>query len=670
MEIALIGRVKAKARGDRPGVPSTGVLIGTLGLLIADLALTGAPPGEIALSIWLGITAALGFIIVARARSFVGSLIQVALALVALTFFSQAVARNAVAQGDVGAVATWLAWLSHWLLYPAGGLSVFVFFLFPNGRLPGERWRIAAWAAGVGVVLICAAISLSPGPMVATPAISNPLGIRGAAPTLEVIETAGMLLLFGAVVVAIAGLVVRMRRSKGDERQQVKWLLFAAVLLFVGGFFAMVAEGVFNELSFIGLLVGMFALPLALTVALTKYRLYDIDLVVNRTLVYSILTAAVVVIYILIVGAMGALLQRRVGLVPALVATGIVAVAFQPLRRISQNAVDRLMFGQRRDPYAALANLAGRLGSTFDPSEVLPTIVGTVARSLKLSYAAIEVQQEGRNEVAASEGQPQPHMESTPLIYQGEQVGRLIVAPRRGDALTPTDFRLLEDLARSAGAAVHAVSLTEELRRSRNELLVAREEERRRLRRDLHDGLGPELAGIALGLGAALNLSPADNPEARDLIAKLKSQADSATRSIRSLVDGLRPSALDELGLIEAVREKASAITARGGLAFEMNAPQQLPELSAAVEAAAMRIALEAVTNAVTHSRGTQCSITFRVGTELELEISDDGQGIADNARRGVGLSSMRERAEEVGGVATFDTNGRGTTVRVHLPIK
>lgn len=645
------------------------LLLLTVALLAVSLGLSRAPPGLIAVSTWFGVTAVLGAVIVRRAGSRVGWLIQLAVAGSALAQLARSLAEEA-SRADPGRLVTFVGWVAHWLPGPALGMFIYVFLLFPTDRLPGPRWRIVAWAAGVGIGLVTIAIALSPGSMDATPWIVNPVGISGAGDQLAAIETVGTLLGFGSVIAALASLIVRVRRAEGDEREQVKWLLFAATLFVAGGFFAMIAEGALNELSFIALLVGLFACPIALTVALTKYRLYDIDLVVNRTLVYSTVTAAIVVLYILIVGLMGALLQRRVGLFPALIATGVVAVVFQPLRRISQNAVDRTMFGQRRDPYGALASLSGRLESTFDPQEILPAIVDTVASSLKLAYVGIEVENEGRSEIAASYGTPDLDAESIPLVYQGDEVGRLIVAPRRGDSLTATDRRLLTDLARSAGPAVHAVALTAALRSSRNELLATREEERRRLRRDLHDGLGPELAGITLALGAAVNLTAEDDPATKELLEKIKGQADAATRSIRVLVDGLRPAALDDLGLVGAVKEKGGAIASRGGMTLDVIAPSDHIELPAAVEVAALRIALEAINNAVKHSSGTCCTVTFHAGDRLVVEIADDGVGMPPGARGGIGLLSMRERAQEVGGSVAYETSeGGGTFVRAELPV-
>lgn len=659
----------APARGrNRSAIPLLAI---TLVLLAATVLRAGAPPPEIAIASWLGVTAALGAVIVRRSGSVVGSLVQVAVGLAAFAGFARVMATETILDGSRRSLVVALGWIAHWLLIPAIGMFVFLFLLFPDGKLPGPRWRWVAWGAAVGIVLMMTSIALAPGPMDAAASIPNPLGIRGAGPTLEAIGIVGTLLLMVAGVASLASLIVRMRRSRGDEHQQLKWLLYAAAVLIVTGAFAMVAEGAVNELSFIGLLVGLFAIPVALTVSLTRYRLYEIDLVVNRTVVYAVLTAAVVTLYILIVGAMGALFQSRVGLAPALVATGIVAVAFHPLRRALQDTVNRVMYGHRRDPYRALSDLGARLGSTFHPDEVLPMLAETVARSLKLAYVAIEVNRDGKYGMAAAHGDPAPNPESIALVHHGAEMGRLLVAPRRGDVLSTTDRSLLADLARSAGAAVHAVSLNDDLRRSRNDLLAAREEERRRLRRDLHDGLGPELAGISLSLGAAVNLTDKDPTEAHAILTRVRAQAEAATRSIRGLVEGLRPAALDDLGLVGAVREKATSLAAGKEMTVEVAALGELPELSAAAEVAALRIALEAVTNSVRHSGAATCTVTFRASDgDLIVEVADDGVGIARDAPRGVGLLSMSERAAEVGGSVSSSANGaRGTVVRARLPL-
>ena len=260
-----------------------------------------------------------------------------------------------------------------------------------------------------------------------------------------------------------------------------------------------------------------------------------------------------------------------------------------------------------------------------------------------------------------------------PLIYQSEIVGQLILAPRApGESFSPADRRLLEDIARHAGAAVHAVRLTADLQHSRERLVTAREEERRRLRRDLHDGLGPTLAGQTLKLDAAIDLVDSDPAAARALLLELKSQTQATVADIRRLVYELRPPALDELGLVDALRQYVTRYAGSGnGLRISIEAPPQgLPPLSAAVEVAAYRIALEAATNVVRHASARSCTVCFSVYSALQVEVTDDGIGLPGDMRPGVGLTSMRERAAELGGTCVIERAPTGgTRVAARLPL-
>ena len=250
----------------------------------------------------------------------------------------------------------------------------------------------------------------------------------------------------------------------------------------------------------------------------------------------------------------------------------------------------------------------------------------------------------------------------------------MILAPRApGEAFTPSDRRLLEDLARQAGVAVHAARLTADLRRSRERLVTAREEERRRLRRDLHDGLGPRLAAQTLKVGAARSLYPGDPTAADELLTELEADMDATLNEVRRLVHNLRPPALDQLGLIGALRDVAERYEpgpATGGLSISIRAPEELPSLPAAVEVAAYRIVQEALTNVVRHAHAGSCEIRLSVGDELELEITDDGVGLPADHRSGVGLSSMAERAVELGGTCIVEPSSLGgTRVLARLPL-
>jgi signal transduction histidine kinase len=343
------------------------------------------------------------------------------------------------------------------------------------------------------------------------------------------------------------------------------------------------------------------------------------------------------------------------------------------------------MYGERDDPYAALSRLGRRLESTLAPEAVLPTVVTTVREALKLPYVAIYLKQEPDGyKIAAESASPALRSEGgrilapgmgreglcIPLIHQRETLGCIVLGPRApNEAFGSTDLRLLEDLASQVGVAVQAVRLTADLQRSRERLIMAREEERRRLRRDLHDGLGPALANLTLQIEAARDLLPHNTARADALLVDLTAQAQAAIADIRRLVYDLRPPALDELGLVSALREQAVQY-AHTGVQITVDAPESLPPLPAAVEVAAYRIAQEALTNVVRHAHARNCAIQLALNEALCLEIRDDGCGLPAAHHVGVGLSSMRERAAELGGQCVIESvPARGTCVRARLPL-
>jgi signal transduction histidine kinase len=411
--------------------------------------------------------------------------------------------------------------------------------------------------------------------------------------------------------------------------------------------------------------------PAALAVAVLRYQLWDLNVIVNRTLVYAALTSGVVVLYVVSVGGLSLLFQARGGLLISLVATGLVAVLFQPLRNRVQLGVNRLLYGERDDPYAVLSSLGRRLETSLAADDLLPTIVETVAETLKLPFAAVALLVADEERIVARYGLPKGDQVKVDLQYRGERIGTLICGMRGPhEPFTDSEMRLLQDLGNQAGVVLHAARLTEDLRKSREQLVLAREEERRRLRRDLHDGLGPELASMTLKLDAARNLMNRDPDAADRLLVELKSQAQESLYNVRRLVYGLRPPALDELGLVPAVRESSAIRSAGSRPRITVNGPESLPPLPAAVEVAAYRVALEAVTNVVRHASAETCSVTFSVTDELELDVTDDGSGMTPESRAGVGLSSMRERTTELGGNLSIGPGpGGGTRLRARFPL-
>ncbi|MDP9358222.1 MAG: sensor histidine kinase [Chloroflexota bacterium] len=569
-------------------------------------------------------------------------------------------------------IAWAMVWPQSWLWVPGAVLILaFVPLYFPDGRLISDRWRLVVWFAVTFSVVGAIYSAFLPGEIQESGFV-NPVEIEAQHPFIEMIGIGMLPLWLGLLFLSAASLVIRFRRSEGEQRQQIKWLAFAALVVPTWFLVSPGVEAVAPTLFEILDPLAFAGIPIATGIAILKYHLYDIDRIINRTLVYGALTACILGIYVLLVGYTGALFGADDNLLISVVATGTVALVFTPLREQLQRGVNRLMYGERDDPYAVLSRLGRHLKTTTAPESVLSKIVDTAGGALKLPYVAITLNQGDRFEPVAEYGSAttaEPLV--LPLAYGTEFIGQLILSPRaHGEPFDPVDRRLLDDFARHAEAAAYAMLLTADLQRSRERLVNAREEERRRLRRDLHDGLGPQLATFTLKLDAARNLL-AREPQAADaILIGLKVQTQTAISDIRRLVYDLRPPALDELGLVPAIREQATSFS-QHGLGVSVEAPEELPPLPAAVEVAAYRIVQEALTNVVRHATAHACHVTIALGEKLELEITDDGIGLPEDRRTGVGLSSMRERAAELGGtlaVKRREPTG-GTQVLACLPL-
>ncbi len=424
-----------------------------------------------------------------------------------------------------------------------------------------------------------------------------------------------------------------------------------------------------DALTDMGILVGGGALVLR--------RPSPMDGVVNRALVYGVLTALVIVAFAGAVAGATVLLDLQGGVEVALIAAGFGAVAVLPLRSFVQRRADAILFAARGDPYRVITGLSRRLETTALPDAVLPGVVDTVARALCLPYVAIELESQAGPVVAACTGNLDGAPVRLQLTYQAQCVGWLVLGARApGERLTMGDRQLLEDLARQIGVAARAVQLMRDLRRSHALLVVAREGERRRLRRDLHDGLGPKLAGIDLAAQAARNLIDRDPSAADAVLARVVTESRAATAEVRRLIYDLRPPALDRLGLVEALREQVLSLCSScdgrsdDSLVVVIEASPDLRTLPPAVEVAAFRIALEAFVNVSRHANARTCTIRLTLDDGFHVEVVDDGDGLPVDAWPGVGIASMQERASELGGTCTVRLGEHGGT-RVHalLPI-
>ena len=563
-------------------------------------------------------------------------------------------------------------WAVPWVSGPAISLTALILpLVFPEGRLLSPRWRPALWAALAFIPLWVAGNAFIPQDMAPWfPHLHNPYAIPGYDGLFEALQALAAASGLVAGAAAAASMTLRWRRADRAGRQQLKWFFAVLPIAALSIIAQVVAPGSLANTA-PGVLAGVL-MPVAIGIAVLRYRLYEIDVLLNRAVLYGLLTAGVAAVYVAVV--MVARFVFRVddrGLSVQVVATAVAAAALFPLRDRVQRRVDQFFYGDRGVPYEALAKLGRRVEESTGTESALNSVVKSIADSLRLSYASLELRLGDEWRQAAAYGEPSSEVTAFPLISHRETVGRLLVGTRsRGERLGPDDERLLADLARQAGPATHAVALRRALDASRAGLVTAREEERRRLRRDLHDGLGPTLAGLTLGLDTARARS-AGQPELQELLGRLKTETQRAVTDIRRIVYGLRPPTLDEFGLVGSLREEVGRLQHEApALTVTLDAPDEnLADLPAAVEVACYRIVTEALTNVTRHAHATRCSVRIHLNHGLDVDVSDDGVGLPEGWRTGVGIASMRERVTELGGtLAIQPCLPHGTRITARLP--
>jgi len=572
----------------------------------------------------------------------------------------------AASRGDLGTGTQWGLTASG-LVFTQIAVQGFINVRFPSGRIHSRLGRVLERLMILGMVLVVLggllgstdAGELSSGSGV----LDNP--IAGGSPVQDVADAMEI----GAPLIVLLGLIAGLRivvlaiRAEGLEREQLRWraggVLFSLVL-----FPFAVAE---TLPAVIGIADGLlFVTTLAIPVMF--HHLWDIDAVVRRSAVYGLVTVVLVSVYVAIATVGAAIASERAGV---LVAALVTAVAVGPAHSRSQRLVDHYFYGERNDPYRALSEVSRRLEAVAEPGTVVTAVVTAVAESLRLPYVAVERPTD--NQLLAASGDPvDGPVERWPLTYQGRVIGQLVASPRRGEAAFDARDRLvLADLARQSGAAVHAEALTADLLESRQRLVKAREEERRRLRRDLHDGLGPVLTGLGLNVDAARTHLQAVGPggsEADTFLSHAKEASSQAITNLRSIVYGLRPPTLDDLGLVGAVEAHVHRLVEGSGLRVVVDGGA-LPELPAAIEVAAFRTAVEAVNNVVRHADARECRVEIAVSDgALLVAVIDDGASRADWTA-GVGILAMRERAAELGGTLTTGTTPTGGRVAACFPL-
>jgi len=575
----------------------------------------------------------------------------------------QAVAASAPPVGDAlqqgGASDSTMRLLATLFVYSwpwAIGLCIPVaLLLFPDGRPVSRGW----WPVIVLVLITAPLFVLEMG--------AQPLPVEDGGPVAYLTFAAydrlaplwfiAELRTIGAYLAALLALAIRYRRGTEMVRRQLLWLLVAMVAVVA----ANLAWGLVAGTP-IAVLLTIPLIPVAVTVAVVRHRLLDIRLVASRALTWLLLSLGVLAGYVLLVTLLDRFVAAQLGRT-ALTTVLLVLVAAPLLPRL-QRVVDRAMYGDRANP----ARIATRLGAELSTATSgLGGVAFSIREALKLPYVGIE----RGTQAYASDGARPTVVVSENLIYGGDVVGTLVVGLRDGERrLADADRRVLGVLAAPLAVALHAVAVSAELQRSREQIVEAREEERRRLRRELHDGLGPTLTGIAFAADAAAN-HVRDPARVEDLLTGLRRDARAALADVRRVVDDLRPPALDELGLLGALQERADQLSWRsdgGAIRVRVDVPEQVPALPAAVEVAAYRIATEALTNVARHSGADAAVLRLRCEGPLEICVTDDGLPLGDWLP-GVGLRAMRDRAVELGGSFSAGPTPEGGVVRASLPV-
>ncbi|MPV37992.1 sensor histidine kinase [Georgenia subflava] len=553
-----------------------------------------------------------------------------------------------------GAESSWIR-PGELLLSVAGGFLIFVLLgllpvLYPSGQLPRGVSRVAAAVVVAGAAMMQTQWLLSrlddawAWPFSPAPGSTQPAWLVWAPAAVYLSATVAVWVLC----------VVRLARARRPERQQLALLLTAVVVV-------MLTQALGSSTTAQWLqAVGLYLLPAATAVGILRYRLLGIEIVLRRGLVYAVLTAGIVAAHALVAAVTGARLTG--GALPGVVAAAAVAVGLTPLRDRLQLVVDRVLYGRRADPFGAVADLGDRV-ATAGPTELLDAVLTGVREAVRATGARID-RPDGTVLTAVGASHAADAL-AVPLTVGGEPLGVLRLAARSpGERYSAADERLLVVLATQVAVVVRAFDLAAELEHQRNAVLDARLQERDRLRRDLHDGLGPALTGIGLGLQALEDLAAQDRSRA-ELTSTLRGEVADAITDVRRILQDLRPAPLAERGLARALSDRIGATPIPVDVAVGA-----LPRLHAPVEDAVYRVALEAVTNVLRHSGATRASVDLWAdGSEVTLRVADDGAGFTRGAVPGIGLTSMRERADLLGGRLDVGTGPSGTTVTLALPL-
>jgi signal transduction histidine kinase len=588
-----------------------------------------------------------------------------------------------------------MAWLGTWA-WPPGIILVFTYLLllFPDGRLPSRRWKPVAWLAAVALLITVIPVAATAwpirGPILANIGEEAPAGASAAFKAAYDIQVSGVLLTFVLGIASAASLVIRLRRASGDERAQLKWFAYASAFLVA----ALIANSpLFHVGGDVLPGIALVMVPAAVGIAMFKYRLYDIDMVINKTVVVAVLAAFVTAIYLVIVVGIGAAIGTtgQPNVLLSIAATAIVALAFQPLRERARRLADRVVYGKRATPYEVLSEFSERVAGSYSTEDVLPRMArilgeGTgatrtevwlrVGDQLQLAASWPEGSEPERTLLPVLDDQPPEFPDSdraVPVRHQSELLGALTLTKPPSEPVAPAEEKLLSDLASQAGLMLRNVRLTAELqarlvdlRASRQRLVAAQDQERRRLERDLHDGAQQQLVALAVKQRLAEGLVRRDPDKAAQMLAGLQADTAEALENLRDLARGIYPPLLADRGLPAALEGHARKVHLP--VTVEADGLGRYPQ---EIEAAVYFCCLEALQNIVKYAEASHVSVNLSMEAgQLNFSVTDDGKGFDPASMPpGSGLQGMADRMEALGGSLEVRSEpGTGTTVTGRIP--
>ena len=570
------------------------------------------------------------------------------------------------------------AWIVEWIWIPYMATVAFVIpLIYPTGRLPSPRWRPALVAGLAAAALGTVCFALVPGPMESTPGAANPFGIDGAT-WIRTVGDVVMLVFAVGLLAALASIGIRFRRSQGDERQQLKWLLLALSILacaFLIGvpYWTLSGPGVSLDPVENAVVVALILVPVSIGIAILKYRLYDIDVVIKKTVVYAILAVLLFGLGAVVAWVVAGLVVRGAGEGgTAYLAAGVaVGVAVWPLRGVATRIADRLVFGRRATPYQVLSEFSDRVAGTYASDDVLDRMAQVLATAVGADAATVWLHgKRGFHPGATwpSVASPEDAIPASAIEvrHQDEVLGALSVRMPANDPMDPTKERLIRDLAAQAGLLLRNAALIDDLKASRVRLVAAQNEERRRIERNIHDGAQQQLVALAVKLRLADTLVGSDQERAHAMLAELQSDTNQTLEDLRDLARGIYPPLLADKGLSAALESQArkSAVP----VSIESDGIGRYPQEA---EAAVYFSCLEALQNVAKYAEASAATVRLaQTNGALVFEVADDGRGFDPAAaERGTGLQGIADRLAALGGhLDVRSAPGEGATLVGTIP--